>query len=104
MVHLAINRDTKHSPTLSFSLSLSLQLALTGAPASSNIYVFTDAIAKDIELKETIVALIRSTKSTVSTSSNTSCFRRKHFLQFRIVFIRPHSSKMQQNAQFLLDK
>uniref|UniRef100_A0A673W202 von Willebrand factor A domain-containing protein 7-like n=1 Tax=Salmo trutta TaxID=8032 RepID=A0A673W202_SALTR len=43
-----------------------LQLALTGAPASSNIYVFTDAIAKDIELKETIVALIRSTKSTVS--------------------------------------
>ncbi|XP_062290579.1 von Willebrand factor A domain-containing protein 7-like [Scomber scombrus] len=43
-----------------------LQLALTGAPASSHIYVFTDAIAKDIELKDTIVALIRSTKSTVS--------------------------------------
>ncbi|CAL8331383.1 unnamed protein product [Merluccius merluccius] len=43
-----------------------LQLAMTGAPASSHIYVFTDAIAKDIDLKDTIVALIRSTKSTVS--------------------------------------
>uniref|UniRef100_A0A3Q1H4H9 von Willebrand factor A domain containing 11 n=1 Tax=Acanthochromis polyacanthus TaxID=80966 RepID=A0A3Q1H4H9_9TELE len=43
-----------------------LQLALTGAPPSSHIYVFTDATAKDISLKDTIVALIRSTKSTVS--------------------------------------
>ncbi|KAG8015079.1 von Willebrand factor A domain-containing protein 7, partial [Nibea albiflora] len=43
-----------------------LQLALTGAPASSHIYVFTDDIAKDIYLKDTIVALIRSTRSTVS--------------------------------------
>ncbi|KAJ8000599.1 hypothetical protein DPEC_G00182050 [Dallia pectoralis] len=43
-----------------------LQLALTGAPASSHIYVFTDAVAKDFTLKDTIVALIRSTKSTVS--------------------------------------
>ncbi|XP_054461153.1 von Willebrand factor A domain-containing protein 7-like [Anoplopoma fimbria] len=43
-----------------------LQLALAGAPDSSQIYVFTDAIAKDIALKDTIVALIRSSKSTVS--------------------------------------
>ncbi|XP_068177577.1 von Willebrand factor A domain-containing protein 7 [Antennarius striatus] len=43
-----------------------LQLALTGAPPSSHIYVFTDATAKDIELKDAIVALIRSTKSTLS--------------------------------------
>ncbi|XP_076004000.1 von Willebrand factor A domain-containing protein 7-like [Genypterus blacodes] len=43
-----------------------LQLALTGAPPSSQIYVFTDATAKDIALKDTIDALIRSTKSTVS--------------------------------------
>ena len=50
--------------------SLSLQLAMTGAPASSHIYVFTDAVAKDIDLKDTIVALIRSTKSTV----NCTCF------------------------------
>ncbi|KAL6110554.1 uncharacterized protein ACO6RY_19613 [Pungitius sinensis] len=43
-----------------------LQLALTGAPDSSDIYVFTDAVAKDIHLKDTIMALISSTKSTVS--------------------------------------
>uniref|UniRef100_A0A8L0DQJ9 von Willebrand factor A domain containing 11 n=1 Tax=Oncorhynchus mykiss TaxID=8022 RepID=A0A8L0DQJ9_ONCMY len=43
-----------------------LQLALTGAPASSHIYVFTDAVAKDIALRDTILALIRSTKSAVS--------------------------------------
>lgn len=43
-----------------------LQLALTGAPVSSHIYVFTDAEAKDVALKDTILALIRSTKSTVS--------------------------------------
>ncbi|KAK2852407.1 hypothetical protein Q7C36_007608 [Tachysurus vachellii] len=43
-----------------------LQLALTGAPASSYIYVFTDASAKDMHLERTIIALIRSTKSTVS--------------------------------------
>uniref|UniRef100_A0A8B9LIB7 von Willebrand factor A domain-containing protein 7-like n=1 Tax=Astyanax mexicanus TaxID=7994 RepID=A0A8B9LIB7_ASTMX len=43
-----------------------LQLALTGAPASSQIYVFTDAPAKDTHLEKTIIALIRSTKSTVS--------------------------------------
>lgn len=48
-------------------LILFFQLALTGAPASSYIYVFTDAIAKDIALKDTIVALIRSSKSTVNT-------------------------------------
>lgn len=48
-----------------FYVRRSLQLALTGAPASSNIYVFTDAPAKDTYLKDTIVALIRSTKSTV---------------------------------------
>ncbi|XP_066536044.1 von Willebrand factor A domain-containing protein 7-like [Hoplias malabaricus] len=43
-----------------------VQLALTGAPASSQIYVFTDAPAKDTHLEKTITALIRSTKSTVS--------------------------------------
>ncbi|XP_051559968.1 von Willebrand factor A domain-containing protein 7-like isoform X2 [Myxocyprinus asiaticus] len=43
-----------------------LQLALTGAPSSSHIYVFTDATAKDTFLEKTITALIRSTKSTVS--------------------------------------
>ncbi|XP_069021934.1 von Willebrand factor A domain-containing protein 7-like [Embiotoca jacksoni] len=48
-----------------------LQLALTGAPSSSQIYVFTDAIAKDISLKDTIIALIRTTKSTVTYFTTT---------------------------------
>ncbi|KAL1023650.1 hypothetical protein UPYG_G00044050 [Umbra pygmaea] len=57
-----------------------LQLALTGAPASSNIYVFTDAVAKDIALKDTIIALMRSTKSSVSffmTGDGAGARRRK---------------------------
>ncbi|KAF3851972.1 hypothetical protein F7725_005327 [Dissostichus mawsoni] len=41
-----------------------LLLALTGAPSSSYIYVFTDAAAKDFYLKATVIALTRSTKST----------------------------------------
>ncbi|XP_029009131.1 von Willebrand factor A domain-containing protein 7 [Betta splendens] len=53
-----------------------LQIALTGAPASSQIYVFTDAPAKDINLKDTIIALIQSTKSTVSFFL-TAVFRRR---------------------------
>uniref|UniRef100_A0A665V215 von Willebrand factor A domain containing 10, tandem duplicate 1 n=2 Tax=Echeneis naucrates TaxID=173247 RepID=A0A665V215_ECHNA len=48
-------------------LSLSgLQLALTAAPPSSEIFVFTDAPAKDSYLKSTITALIESTKSVVT--------------------------------------
>ncbi|KAF3687217.1 von Willebrand factor A domain-containing protein 7 Protein G7c Precursor [Channa argus] len=54
-----------------------LQLALTGAPSYSQIYVFTDATAKDISLKDTIVALIRSTKSTVSYFMTASSRRRR---------------------------
>lgn len=58
-----------------------LQLALTGAPASSHIYVFTDATAKDIALKDTIVALIRSTKSTVSFFMTGASRRRRRSLR-----------------------
>ncbi|XP_028444696.1 von Willebrand factor A domain-containing protein 7 [Perca flavescens] len=43
-----------------------LQLALTAAPQSSEIFVFTDAPAKDAHLKSTILALIESTKSVVT--------------------------------------
>ncbi|XP_070683883.1 von Willebrand factor A domain-containing protein 7-like [Pempheris klunzingeri] len=43
-----------------------LQLALTAAPPSSEIFVFTDAPAKDHHLKSTITALIESTKSVVT--------------------------------------
>ncbi|XP_020497331.2 von Willebrand factor A domain-containing protein 7 isoform X1 [Labrus bergylta] len=58
-----------------------LQLALTGAPDSSHIYVFTDATAKDIHLKDTIVALMRTTKSTVSFFMTTRSRRRRRSLQ-----------------------
>nr|XP_061792173.1 von Willebrand factor A domain-containing protein 7-like [Nerophis lumbriciformis] len=43
-----------------------LQLALTAAPPSSEIFVFTDAPAKDADLKNTITALIESRKSEVT--------------------------------------
>ncbi|XP_074484873.1 von Willebrand factor A domain-containing protein 7-like [Sebastes fasciatus] len=58
-----------------------LQLALTGAPASSHIFVFTDAVAKDIDLKDTIVALIRSSKSTVSFFMTGPSGRRRRSLR-----------------------
>ncbi|MEQ2230395.1 hypothetical protein ILYODFUR_028834, partial [Ilyodon furcidens] len=45
-------------------MSLSgLQLALTGAPPNSEIYVFTDATAKDEHLRNPVLALIEQTKS-----------------------------------------
>ncbi|XP_069024123.1 von Willebrand factor A domain-containing protein 7 [Embiotoca jacksoni] len=48
-------------------LSLSgLQLALTAAPPLSEIFVFTDAPAKDFQLKGIIIALIERTKSVVT--------------------------------------
>ncbi|XP_018520418.1 von Willebrand factor A domain-containing protein 7 [Lates calcarifer] len=43
-----------------------LQLALTAAPSSSEIFVFTDAPAKDAYLKSTITALIENRKSVVN--------------------------------------
>ncbi|KAM7393983.1 hypothetical protein PAMP_020812 [Pampus punctatissimus] len=51
------------TPELCFS---GLQLALTAVPPSSEIFVFTDAPAKDAHLKNTITALIESTKSVVT--------------------------------------
>nr|XP_046264804.1 von Willebrand factor A domain-containing protein 7-like [Scatophagus argus]XP_046264811.1 von Willebrand factor A domain-containing protein 7-like [Scatophagus argus]XP_046264819.1 von Willebrand factor A domain-containing protein 7-like [Scatophagus argus] len=43
-----------------------LRLALTAAPRSSEIFVFTDAPAKDFHLKSTVTALIENTKSQVN--------------------------------------
>ncbi|XP_072240337.1 von Willebrand factor A domain-containing protein 7 [Leuresthes tenuis] len=57
-----------------------LQLALTGAPSSSDIYVFTDAVAKDFKLKDTIIALMRSTKSKVSFFMTNTLRRRRRSL------------------------
>ncbi|XP_059208302.1 von Willebrand factor A domain-containing protein 7-like [Centropristis striata] len=48
-------------------MSLSgLQLALTGAPPNSEIFLFTDATAKDSHLRGAVIALIESTKSVVT--------------------------------------
>ncbi|KAL7389865.1 hypothetical protein ABVT39_011242 [Epinephelus coioides] len=48
-------------------MSLSgLQLALTGAPPSSEIFLFTDAAAKDAHLRSTVLALIEQTKTVVN--------------------------------------
>ncbi|XP_015250351.1 PREDICTED: von Willebrand factor A domain-containing protein 7-like [Cyprinodon variegatus] len=48
-------------------MSLSgLQLALTSAPFSSEIYLFTDAPAKDQQLKNTVIALIERTQTVVN--------------------------------------
>ncbi|KAL3995927.1 protein-arginine deiminase [Sarotherodon galilaeus] len=58
-----------------------LQIALTGAPSSSDIYVFTDATAKDIELKDTIEALISSTRSKVSFFITAPFGRRRRSLR-----------------------
>lgn len=44
------------------------QLALTAAPPSSEIFVFTDAPAKDAYLKSTITALIESRKTVVGVT------------------------------------
>nr|XP_055060965.1 von Willebrand factor A domain-containing protein 7-like [Misgurnus anguillicaudatus] len=43
-----------------------LLMALTRAPPSSDIFVFTDASAKDTELKNTVEAMIESTESMVT--------------------------------------
>ncbi|XP_039682395.1 von Willebrand factor A domain-containing protein 7-like [Perca fluviatilis] len=60
-------------------LSLSgLQLALTGAPPNSEIFLFTDAPAKDLYLKSTVIALIERTKSVVNFMiTNILGFRRR---------------------------
>ncbi|KAE8287386.1 von Willebrand factor A domain-containing protein 7 Protein G7c Precursor [Larimichthys crocea] len=48
-------------------MSLSgLQLALTGSPPNSEIFVFTDADAKDAHLRGTVIALIERTQSVVN--------------------------------------
>ncbi|KAM9348878.1 von Willebrand factor A domain-containing protein 7-like [Symphorus nematophorus] len=61
-------------------LSLSgLQLALSGAPLNSEIFLFTDAPAKDKHLKHTMIALIERTQSVVNImiSGSTMVNRRR---------------------------
>uniref|UniRef100_A0A8C2HZ49 von Willebrand factor A domain-containing protein 7-like n=1 Tax=Cyprinus carpio TaxID=7962 RepID=A0A8C2HZ49_CYPCA len=64
---LQINALEPHDGGDTPELCLSgLRLALTGSPPQTKIFVFTDADAKDKELKSTILALIESTKSVVN--------------------------------------
>ncbi|XP_059367578.1 uncharacterized protein LOC132106012 [Carassius carassius] len=64
---LQINALQPHDGGDAPELCLSgLRLALTGSPPQTKIYVFTDADAKDKELKSTVLALIESTKSVVN--------------------------------------
>ncbi|KAM6911567.1 von Willebrand factor A domain-containing protein 7-like [Lycodopsis pacificus] len=61
-------------------LSLSgLQLALIGAPSNSEVFLFTDAPAKDKHLKSTVIALIERTQTVVNfmISESTVLNRRK---------------------------
>ncbi|KAK7925739.1 hypothetical protein WMY93_008049 [Mugilogobius chulae] len=63
----AINALTPHDGGDAPEMSLSgLQLALTNAPYGSEIYLFTDAGAKDAHLKSTVIALIERTESVVN--------------------------------------
>lgn len=54
-----------------------IQLALINSPPSSEIYVFTDAPAKDDYLRNNILALIESTKSSVTFLLTNIIFRKK---------------------------
>nr|XP_029133505.1 von Willebrand factor A domain-containing protein 7-like [Labrus bergylta] len=61
-------------------LSLSgLQLALSGAPSNSEIFLFTDAPAKDKHLKNTVIALIERTQTVINVmiSGSTLTNRRR---------------------------
>ncbi|XP_016319896.1 von Willebrand factor A domain-containing protein 7-like [Sinocyclocheilus anshuiensis] len=54
-----------------------LLLALAGASPSSDIFVFTDAAAKDLELRSTVQAMIERTRSTVTFMLTPFSFRRR---------------------------
>ncbi|XP_026159403.1 von Willebrand factor A domain-containing protein 7 [Mastacembelus armatus] len=60
-----------------------LQLALTAVPPSSEIFVFTDAPAKDAHLKSTITALLESTKSVVTFMLTDALASRWHHRSFK---------------------
>ncbi|XP_020564422.1 von Willebrand factor A domain-containing protein 7 [Oryzias latipes] len=66
-----------------------LQLALTAAPFKSEIFVFTDAPAKDKNLKSTVIALIERTQTVVNfmitDSSLTNRRRRRDEQQSRMI-------------------
>nr|XP_061792282.1 von Willebrand factor A domain-containing protein 7-like [Nerophis lumbriciformis] len=79
----AINNLTASGGGDVLEMSLSaLQLALTGAPPLSDIFVFTDAPPKDAFLKSTVTALIEERKSVVTFMlTNVESGRRKRELE-----------------------
>uniref|UniRef100_A0A3Q1J284 VWFA domain-containing protein n=2 Tax=Anabas testudineus TaxID=64144 RepID=A0A3Q1J284_ANATE len=77
-------------------MSLSgLQLALTGAPPGSEIFLFTDATAKDENLKSTVIALIEQTKSVVNFMITNLLVSRRR---------RQSDNDQQQQQQFRMTK
>lgn len=52
-----------------FNTVFLIQLALTSAPSNSEIFLFTNAPAKDKQLKSTVIALIERTQTVVSVNS-----------------------------------
>jgi len=52
-----------------FNTVFLLQLALTSAVSNSEIFLFTDAPAKDKHLKSIVIALIERTQTVVSVNS-----------------------------------
>uniref|UniRef100_A0A3Q1HL21 VWFA domain-containing protein n=1 Tax=Anabas testudineus TaxID=64144 RepID=A0A3Q1HL21_ANATE len=77
-------------------MSLSgLQLALTGAPPGSEIFLFTDATAKDEYLKSTVIALIEQTKSVVNFMITNLLVSRRR---------RQSDNDQQQQQQFRMTK
>lgn len=51
------------------NLTPSLKLALANAPSNSEMFLFTDAGAKDQNLKNTVIALIERTQTVVSSQT-----------------------------------
>ncbi|XP_072519284.1 von Willebrand factor A domain-containing protein 7-like [Salminus brasiliensis] len=75
-----------------------IQYALLTAPPSSNIFVFTDAPAKDVELESTVKSLAQSTQSKISfllTNGPSISSRRRR----RSVVSNPSNNLYQQLAQ-----
>ncbi|XP_036423622.1 von Willebrand factor A domain-containing protein 7-like [Colossoma macropomum] len=78
-------------------LSLSgIRLALTTAPPSSDIFVFTDAPPKDTELLDTVISLVESTRSKVTSLLTNALNRRR---TRRSALTNPTNSVYQQLAQ-----
>ncbi|KAL7886188.1 hypothetical protein AOLI_G00064830 [Acnodon oligacanthus] len=87
---------SRNIPTLFFS---AMRLALITAPPSTDIFVFTNALPKDIELQDTVISLIESTRSTVTLFLTNALSRRRTRRRRRSALTNPTNSIYQQLAQ-----